>query len=185
MKRKFGFLLIALLVTLFLSTAHDAYASHNDFVVLGNGSSGPQLRIFGLDGILRASRPVLNNTVTELQIDPAVDVGSGSGHERILVCGNSPTGPAIIELWERDLTSPAVLTRDVSPKFSEVSCSAVDLTGDGVDEIVVTARETGGATRGLVVEARDQTGKLLFRDFVLDSSFNADLINCFNDECTD
>ena len=121
--------------------------------------------------------------VVRPEIDPAVDVGSGSGHERILVCGNSPTGPEI-ELWERDLTSPAVLTRVLSAKFSEVSCSAVDLTGDGVDEIVVTARETGGATRGLGVEARDQTGKLLFRGFVLDSSFNTDLIICFNNECT-
>jgi len=183
MKRKFGFLLVALLVTLFLSTAHDSYASHNDFVVLGNGSQGPQLRIFGLDGSSKASRFVLNNTVTELQIDPAVDVGSGSGHERILVCGNSPTGPEI-ELWERDLTSPAVFSRVLSAKFSEVSCSAVDLTGDGVDDIVVTARETGGATRGLAVEARDQTGKLLFRGFLLDSSFTTDLIICFNNECT-
>jgi len=178
MKRKFGFFLVTLLVTLFLVTAHDAYADHDDIVVLVNTDNGPVLRIYGLDGTFKARRRVLRGTFTELGIDSAVDVGLGSGHEKILVWGNSPTGPRI-ELWERDFSS-SVGSPVLRPGFTEVSADATDLTGDRADEIVVIGRRR----QVFHIEVYDQTGNLLFRGPLASrSDLDADFIVCFNDEC--
>jgi len=182
MKRQVGFLLVALLVTLFLSTAHDAYADHDDIVVLVNTRNGPVLRILDLNGTSRARRFVLNDTFTELHIDPVVEVGTGSGHERIAVCGNSPTEGPRIELLERDLPRRPVFSKGVlNQNFDDVHCSGIDLTGDRADEIVVIGR------RGQVfhIQVYDQTGNLLFGGPLGKPNVDADFIVCFNDECTD
>jgi len=186
MKGKLGFLLVALLVTLFLVTAHDAYADHDDIVVLVNTGNGPVLRILDLNGSLRARKFVLNDTFTKLHIDPVVEVGPGSGHERIAVCGNSATEGPGIELWERDLPRrPVFSIRVLNRNFNDVHCSGIDLTGDRADEIAVIDHIIGPQGPVFHIQVYDQTGNLLFGGPLGKPNVDADFIVCFNDECSD
>ena len=186
MKRQFGFLIMTLLVTLILSFSQNAYASHDDFVVLGNSAAGPAVQVIGVNGTFIAGAFVLNATFLDLSIDPDVRVGSGSGHERILVCGNSAAGPAY-QLYERDLSLPFVSGAFfLNSDFPAAVCLAEDADGDGVDEIIVVGQETTGNAGGWAIQVFDQAGGApIFSSFLLNSTFTSveDFIICFADRC--
>ena len=110
MKRPFGLLIGALLLTLILSYVPTAYAVHDDFVVgaveTTGAARGPAIQIFSLAGTLRLTRFVLNSDTTNFKMSQDVR-GGGTLHERILVCGIETTGAArgpIFQLFDRDGT---------------------------------------------------------------------------------
>jgi len=178
MKARFRFLLVALFIILFFFPFQSAYATHDDFVVVGSetgaspNNGGPIFQIFGLDGNFRVGRFVLTPDITGFQIIQDVRAGGGQ-HERILVCGvesaNLTRGP-IIQLWERDGTQ--VFSKFViGDTFTQLSCEANDVDGDGVEEITLVARETEVIpvedNRGWIIQVFDQSGNLLQAKFIL------------------
>jgi hypothetical protein len=103
MKTKILLISIAL-ITSFVSGPTIGHATHDDFVVLATSAGGGNtVQVFGLNGAFRTGWFILNNTFSNIQLRQNVKVGSGSGHERILVGGTSPSGPAF-QVFERNGT---------------------------------------------------------------------------------
>jgi len=179
MKRPFGLLIGALLLTLSLSYVPTAYATHDDFVVGGTDFAAPAhaFQIYALDGTLRVSRFVLNSDSTEVVFQHDLDAGTGTEHERILVCGIETTGLArgpIFQIWDRDgnlLVTRLALNSDIT----EMLCAGFDSTGDGADEVVIWGLETTGAARGWILQIYDQTGALLLTKILLNPNFTSEL----------
>ncbi len=60
----------------------------------------------------------------------------------------------------------------LSPDFTEVTFSKIDINGDGVDEILVVGRETKGLKRGPGFQVWDANGNWLGGAFVLNPDFS-------------
>jgi len=79
-------------------------------------------------------------------------------------------GPAF-QVWDKD--GNILLGRFVlNANFTEVRFAKIDINNDGVDEILVVGKETGGLSRGPAFQVWDSTGNLLIGRFVLNVNFS-------------
>jgi len=126
-----------------------------------------------MNGNLGVSRFVLNSDFSEVELFGANTTDSVSGQE-IVVGGTERSGTARgpgFQVWDSNgnfLTGRFVLT----PEFTEVKFSKVDINSDGVDEIVVVGRESRGLQGGPAFQVYDGSGNLLGGSFVLGPDFS-------------
>jgi hypothetical protein len=78
-------------------------------------------------------------------------------------------GPAV-QVWDKN--GNHLFTRFVlSPDFTEVKFTKIDINNDGVEELLVVGRETKRLQRGAAFQVWDGDGNLLVTQFVLNSDF--------------
>ena len=99
---------------------------------------------------------------------------NGAAGDNIAIVGVESTGLArgpAFQIWDKDgnlLLGRFVLTTD----FTDVLFTKIDVDNNGVDEILVVGKETGGLARGPAFQVWDSTGNLLVGQFVLNANFS-------------
>jgi Beta-propeller repeat/FG-GAP-like repeat len=157
-------------------TVADIAPSGNGIIAYGRETKGPNrgpaFQTFDANGSMMLTRFVLNPDFTNIQIFGANSSNAVAGNEIIVSgteTGGLARGPAI-QVWDKN--GNHLLTRFVlNSDFTEVKFSKIDINNDGVDEILVMGRETGGIARGPAIQLFDGNGNHLFTQFVLNSDF--------------
>ncbi len=137
----------------------------------GGLARGPAFQIFDDGGNLLRTRFALNPDFTQVQMLAANT--DGVGEDEIVVggleAGGLARGPAF-QIFAADGTLRR--TRFVlNAGFTEVAFAAVDVDGDGAQEILALGRESAGASRGPAFQLFDGGGALLLTRFVLNADF--------------
>jgi len=126
-----------------------------------------------IDGNILLGRFVLNTNFTGVEVFGANTTDGGVGDEIVAggrETGGSGRGPAF-QVWDKD--GNFLLGRFVlNANFTEVRFAKIDINNDGVDEIVIVGKETGGLARGPAFQVWDSTGNLLVGQFVLNANFS-------------
>jgi hypothetical protein len=134
---------------------------------------GPALQVWDGGGALVLTRFFLNPDFRELEVFGANTTNGVAGEELItggLESEGLARGPAF-QVWDKN--GNLLLTRFVlNPDFTEVRFHKVDTDNDGIDEILVVGRETGGLQRGAAFQVWAGNGNVLLTRFALNADFS-------------
>jgi len=179
MRKRVGFLFVAVLVTLCFLPLDSARAFHPSAFYAREAvglARGPAFQVYDQSGNLVFTRFVLNpDFTTDLGLGrwERFDFKTFFFEDGILVCGRETAGLArgpAFQVW--DSAGNLQVTRFVlNPDFTETNCLTADLDFDGSNEIIVWGRETLGLARGPAFQIFDLLGNLLLTRFVLNPDF--------------